>query len=1261
VRRITPNGVITTFAGGGSTCTPPATTSANGTGCTPTLASLSKPRGVGSDAAGNVFIADYTSDKVFEVRASDGLMYLVAGSGTASSTGDGGPATSATVNTPRSAWGDSVGNIYIAETGGYRIRVVDTMGNIHTFAGTGTNTSSGDGAAATAATISNPQGIFVDPNLNVYVADSSGRIRVICVTCGTSSPLDNLLQTLGKTTTLNSAVNGYIYTIAGNGSAATYTGTYPILSTSVSFAPQKLSMDNSGNLYISDSNGFVWFMDFHTGYIRAIAANGTVCASKTDSLGDGCPATQASFGSNGGNGLGAGVDTQGNLYISDSTNGLIRKVITGLAFPSTAVNATTTQSVLIHALATSQAATLKQPPGPSPVTSATGEWSFIPYPLYVYGDGTSDYPMNLSFTPKVPGLRSSLFDDVSEGNMAYLDVTGVGSGAGATLDPATQTSFGTGLSVAGLATDSDGNVYVSDSNSKNVLEYSSSFGNLTQGTSAASTTLATLTAPGAVAVDPRGYVYAADTSTGLITQITPAGVVSTLPFTFTAPAGLAVDALNNLYVSDSSAQAVYQINPITGVMRNLNLGALVTPKGLTIDPSGNLLVADPGVPAIYRFNPIGTRTTVSTSAVAPSAVLTDAAGNLLIADTAAILAVPASSHSSSFTVAILAPSALAIDSAGNLYTGSGGGVLELIRTQGYAQFASSSAPSQAFKMLESGNLALSPTSLGQTDTTDYGLIATASTDCTVSAGLPTALAIGGVCALTASYTPTTVATTTDTVTVNGALNAALSTPASVQLTLTGPATMPTSGITITSISPAAPVYGQTVTVNATVTGTTLEPTGTVVFTMDSTTTSSEPVNSSGVASVSMSGLSVGVHSVTATYTSSNGYPTATTSIPSSFTVNKANPTLAWATPAAITYGTALSGTQLNAVATGVTGASLPGVFTYSPLSGVVLTGGSQTLFVSFAPTDTTDYTTPATTTVQLQVNKVASAITLVSSLNPILLQNPVTYTATVSSSAGKPTGTVTFQDGGVALTACTGVSVTTATGLASCAVTYTATGTHSITALYNGDTNFLSAGPSNTVSEAAIDIILGTLGTGSSETILPGGTATYSFPIAPSSGTTFPSPVTFTVSSSPALPSGTTMTLTPPAWVFTSNTPWSWTLPSNTALTSNTVLSVQIPQTIAAAQPVGGTGGNLASHLAPFSLAILLLPFAARLRKSGKRLGKMLAVVLLAGAGMAAIAGMSGCGSNSGFFAQPQRSYTMTVTVASGSLSHTSTITLTVE
>ncbi|MGO9316672.1 MAG: Ig-like domain repeat protein, partial [Terracidiphilus sp.] len=527
------------------------------------------------------------------------------------------------------------------------------------------------------------------------------------------------------------------------------------------------------------------------------------------------------------------------------------------------------------------------------------------------------------------------------------------------------------------------------------------------------------------------------------------------------------------------------------------------------------------------------------------------------------------------TVASLAPSALALDSAGNLYTGSNGGVLKLIRTQGYVLYAGTSTPPQTFKMLESGNLALSPTSLGQTDTTDYSVTATTSTDCTVSEGLPVALAIGGVCSLTASYTPTIITTTTDTVTVNGALNAALSTPASVQLVLTGPSTAPTSSIKITSFLPAAPTFGQSVTASATVTGSLLEPAGTVAFYLDgsSIAAASGTVNGSGVATGSLTGLSIGLHSVTATYTSSNGYPTSTTPVPA-----------------------------------------------------------------------------------QLQVSRAASSVSLVSSLNPILLQNPVTYTATVSSTAGNPTGTVTFSDGGTVISACASAVVTVSNGQANCAVTYTVTGTHSITAVYSGDTNFLAAGPSNTVSEAAIDINLVTPST--SETLLPGGTATYLFPIAPSNGTTFPSPVTFTVSSSPALPSGTTMTLTPPAWVFTSNNPWSWTLPANTSLTSNTMLTIQLPQTTASAQPAGG---NLVSRMAPFSLALLLLPFAGRLRKSGKRLARILAVVLLAGAGAATLAGLSGCGTNTGFFAQTQQNYKVTVTVGSGSLSYTSTVNLTVE
>jgi sugar lactone lactonase YvrE len=772
VRRIAPNGVISNFAGrvSGTACVPTAST-----GCTPTLVSLNGPRGISSDAFGNIYLADYNGNNVYKVSVTTGLLYLVAGNGIAGTTTNGAVATATSVNTPRGVWADTVGNIYIANTGSNQILVVDSTGYIHIFAGTGTAGSSGDSGPALSATISNPQGVLTDANLNVYIADSSsGRVRVVCMTCGTGSPLDTLLATLGIT----SPVNGDIYTIAGNGSNGTYGGTLPTQATNVPMTPQKLAFDNGGNLYISDSNNAIWLVDFRTDLIRAIARSGSVCSGATDSVGDGCPATQAVFGSGGGNGIGVATDTLGNIYISDTTNLLIRKVSTGLASPSIATGSPNTQSVQIHYI-----------PGDSPASSnalayTSTEWSLSTPTCTTNSDTTTDCLLTSTFTPAVPGARSTpLTVNSSLSNVAYLGLTGTGLGSGATLDPASRLNFGSNLQAAGLAVDTAGNVYVSDAISKRVLRFAAS--SLAQGSGAGSTTLATLVSPGAVAVDARGLVYAADTSTGLITQIPPAGATSTLPLTFTAPAGLAVDSLNNLYVSDSSTQAVYQVNPITGVSRTLVTGTLVSPAGLAIDPKGNLLIADPGAPAIYRFSlQSGARTTVTTTAVHPSAVLADAAGNLLVADTAAILATPASSNSASFTVASLAPSALAIDSAGNLYTGNGGGVLKLIRTQGYVQFAGSGAPPQSASLLESGNQALQLSSVGQTDTVDYGLTATSSTDCTLSGGLPSNVAVGGVCTLSASYTPTTSAATTDTATFNGNLsNAALSTPSSVQLLL----------------------------------------------------------------------------------------------------------------------------------------------------------------------------------------------------------------------------------------------------------------------------------------------------------------------------------------------------------------------------------------------------------------------------------------------------------------------------------------------
>ncbi len=894
VHRIAPNGIISNFAGyvSGTACVPSATT-----GCIPSQVKLNKARGVSADPQGNIYIAGYSDNKVYKFNASTGLLYLLAGTGTKPSSptapnGDGSTATAAQLNQPRSAWADTVGNVYIADTADNKIRVVDSTGNIQTVAGTGVASSTGDNGLATAATINNPQGVLTDANDNVYIADSS-RVRIICVTCEPGSGLYQLLVQVG----IASPQNGFIYTLAGGGSAA-YSG--PALANTITISPQKLAIDNSSNLYISDSNGVVWFVDSRTGFIRPIAGHSTTnCSTATDGFGDGCPATQAIIG-NGGNGIGVGTDTLGNIYISDTLNARIRKVSTNLQSPATATSATTIQPIQIHYIA-----------GDSPATTnslaySSTEWQLNTPTCTTNIDTTVDCLISSSFTPAVPGARSTaLAVNSSAGNTAFLALTGTGLGAGATLDPASQTSFASNLQIAGLTTDNAGNVYVSDTNSMQLLRFAPTA--ITQGASATSTTLATLTAPGAVAVDARGFAYVADTSTGRITQISPTGTIAILPFKFTSPAGITVDALNNLYVSDSSAQSVYQLNPITGAQRTLALTSLIAPAGLAIDPSGNLLVTDPGAATISRFNlQSGMTTTVSSSAIKPFGIVTDAAGNLLVADTTSILAVPASVNSASFIVASLTPLALTIDAAGNLYTNSGGSVLKLTRTQGYVLFASATATPQTVSLLESGNQALQLSSVSQSDTADYGLAASSSTDCTLSGTLPSVVTVGGACSLTAAFTPTTFANPTDTATFNGNLtNAALSTPSAVQLVLTGPTVPPTATISLGAFSPASPVYGQSVAISATVSGPTVTPAGTVVFTVDSSTISVNLVN--GIANTSLTGLTVGTHTISAAYTSSNGFTSASTSS-MTLTVTQATATVVLSNLAQTYTGSPLSAT-----------------------------------------------------------------------------------------------------------------------------------------------------------------------------------------------------------------------------------------------------------------------------------------------------------------------------------------------------------------
>ncbi|MGD0346937.1 MAG: Ig-like domain repeat protein [Terracidiphilus sp.] len=1390
VRRITPNGVISNFAGlvSGTACVPTAST-----GCKPTLVSIGKARGVGSDAAGDIFIANYTGNEVFEVKKSTGLLYLVAGTGVAGDTGDGNAATSAEINNPRGAWGDTIGNVYIADTAGNRIRVVDAFGNIHPFAGNGTAGSNGDGAAATSAEINNPQGVITDANLNVYIADSSGgRIRVVCVTCGTGSPLDALLAKLG----ISSPVNGNIYTVAGSGSTAADSYTVPVLSTGVPMSPQKLAFDPAGNLYISDGNGFIWFLDFHTGYLRAVAENAAICASHTDSYGDGCPATQASFG-DGGNGIGVGADALGNIYISDTTNGLIRKVITGLQSPPTAIGTTSSLPVQLHFTAGAGFTNI--------ASGSNGEWTVAAFSCSTNADTTTDCQFTSTFNPAVPGARSTpmlVTDTLS--HTAYLALTGTGLGAGSTLDPATQISFGAGLQVAGLATDTGANVYVSDAISKKLFRFYTPAA-LTQGASATPYTLATLTAPGPVAVDQRGFIYVGDTSTGLITQVSATGSILTLAFKFITPAGMAVDALNNLYVSDSSAKAVYQIDPITGATNQLLTGALVAPAGLAIDPSGNLLITDPGAGAIYRFNQqTGVTSTVSSTVVKPSAIAVDAAGNLLIADTADILAVPASSNSASFTVASLAPTALAIDATGNLYTSTGSTVLQLARTQGYVQYAAGASP-KTVDLLESGNQVYAATAFTQTDSTDYSLVPTASTDCVLNSSGAGTLAIGGLCALTASYTPTTFVKTTDAVTFNGNLTNSL-----VQLTLTGPVPAPTPTVTL-GFSPTSPVWGQTVLLTVTVAGVgPVQPVGTVVFTVDSST---YPATLTGsTASVQVSGLSVGSHTVSVSVPASKGYnpvitpstiltvgqatltitasnssttygtkpsvtpiygtfagtdtaaslttaPTCVSSVTTStaagthtgantcsgavdpnyifnyvagnavvgqasLTITASNTNSTYGTVPSVTpiYGTfagadtAASLTTAPTCVSSVTASTAAGThtgantcsgavdpnYTFNYVAGNAVVGqasltitASSTstgygsvpsvtpIYGTFAGSDTAASLTTAPICVSsvtastavgtytgantcsgavdpnytfsyvagnAVVGKTTPTVTLTSSANPSLSQNPVTFTAKVTSPAGTPTQTVTFLDG--TTTIGTG---TLSGGVATLTISNLADGAHSITAAYGGDANF------NAATSSALPQLVEDFGftiSAPAVTVTPGGTAVFTFTVAPVDGSAFIAAINLTAS---GLPPGASYTISPA------------TLAAGGGSTPVT-LTINIPQSQASATPFtrhsgqqlaanrrGSGAGYLASRLAPFTLALLLLPFAGRLRRTGKKLGRTMLVLVLLTSCAAITTWISGCGASTGYFTQQQQTYTVTVTGTSGALSRSATVTLTVE
>lgn len=239
-----------------------------------------------------------------QVQISSGGISTYAGTGAAGSTGDGGAAISATLSNPEGMSIAANGDVYFADTANNVIRkVTAATGVITTVAGTGSAAFSGDGALATGAGIKTPEDVFVAPNGDLYIADT-GHNRIRKVTAAT----------------------GIITTVAGSGSPGS-SGDGGAATSARLTTPDGIAVASNGDFYIDDrGNNRVRKVTAATGIITAFAGTGTAGYS-----GDGAAATLAKLSAPGGIDLAA----NGDVYIADAGNNVVRKVTAATGIIST--------------------------------------------------------------------------------------------------------------------------------------------------------------------------------------------------------------------------------------------------------------------------------------------------------------------------------------------------------------------------------------------------------------------------------------------------------------------------------------------------------------------------------------------------------------------------------------------------------------------------------------------------------------------------------------------------------------------------------------------------------------------------------------------------------------------------------------------------------------------------------------------------------------------------------------------------------------
>jgi len=994
----------------------------------PVGSGFNTPYGTAVDSSGDVYVADYSNQAIYEIVASGGVVSTTSTVVTLAAPSGG-------YSQPVGVAVDKFGDVFVADAG--TANAVDEIVAVN-----GVVNGSSTVRKLTGLPVygyPNDLAMGVDGNGDLFVAYPDSSVVFEIVAAG------GVISTTSPIVPLPAPTGGW-------------------------YVPIGVTVDGSGNVFVADSG---W-----NAIYEISAAEGYTTVNKIDSSTDGAASLAADPNGNvffignwgtvlweipasgnyttvdllaigfSGNYFGMAVDGHGNIFVSDAAEGVVDEIPLGrVNFGSQAIGSPGVPISLPFNISLNGPTTIGRV---AILTEGSAGKDFIDAgsstciaTTYAY---STNCVVNVRFTPLASGLRRGavVFYDGSGNVLASVPISGIGTGPQMAFLPGTQTTLASGgfTSPNGVAVDATGNVFVADSSKTAVNEIVAAGGYTTVNTVGSG-----FSQPAGVALDGSGNLFVADSGNSTVKEIAAAGgytTVTTLGSGFSQPAGVALDGGGNVFIADAGNNAVYEILAAGGYTTVNSLGSgFKNPTGVAVDGSGNVFVADSGNSAVKEILAVGNYTTINTLGsgfAKPVGVAVDASGSVYVADATgnAVYEIPAAGGYT--TVSTLGsgfktPSDVALDGNGNVFVADRGNLA--VKKLDFADppsltFASTivggtSTDSPKTVIIQNiGNQALALTGLSYpADFPDGGSSANACTGSTV-------LSPAQGCDLPVDFTPLSAGSLSESVMLtDDALNVVGS---QQSISVNGTAQIRPS---ITWTTPAAIAYGNPLSgtqLNATasVAGSLAynPPAGTVL------TAGSQPL------------------SVTFTPANTTNYTTATAQVTLQVTKATTNITFS-ATPTKPTQG------QSDLLTATVTGAGQPsGIIVFSSGAITLCTAtlnGSGVAACSFVPstngnlTLTSQYQGDAnhlTSSATLTLSVYSAAVKLQLSSTQLVYPGSTNLTACITPTTA--TGTVQIYDGTTLLT-------TQSVQVGGCAHWFISpglnAGTHSLTAFYSGDKN----------------------------------------------------------------------------------------------------------------------------------------------------------------------------------------------------------------